>query len=157
MAKDTKIIGLVLAGGKSMRMGQDKGLLNYRGKPHRMYLLEELAPLCDSVFLSIRKEQEAALENDVPRIVDENIYRGPFNGLLSAHHAFPDAALLVIACDLPLVDRQVLKYLLDHRDPNSVATAFASKESNLPEPLAALWEPSGLAAAEVSLRTAKSS
>ena len=157
MADGTDIMGLVLAGGKSTRMGTDKGLLSYHGKPQREYLYEQMRPLCRDVYLSIRPEQKDSLPEGFASIADENIYRGPLNGLLSAHHAFPEAAWLVVACDLPLIDRQVLEYLIDRRNPDAMATAFATRKTGLPEPLAAIWEPHGLQAAETHLQTAESS
>jgi molybdopterin-guanine dinucleotide biosynthesis protein A len=157
MDGETGIMGLVLAGGQSRRMGTDKGLLEYHGIPQRDFLYEQLQPLCDQVFLSIRPEQRESLPLDKGYILDENQYKGPFNGLLSAHHAFPEAAWLVIACDLPLVDREVLSFLLERRDPGAMATAFATRASGLPEPLAAIWEPAGLREAEQYLNTAESS
>lgn len=150
-------MGLVLAGGKSTRMGRDKGLLSYHDKPQREYLYQQMRPLCREVYLSIRPEQKETIPRGFKFITDENKYRGPLNGLLSAHHAFPDAAWLVVACDLPLVDRGVLQYLLERRDPQAVATAFATRKSGLPEPLAAIWEPHGLRQAEIHLQTAESS
>jgi molybdopterin-guanine dinucleotide biosynthesis protein A len=157
MADGTDIMGLVLAGGKSTRMGTDKGLLSYHGKPQREYLYEQMRPLCRDVYLSIRPEQKDSLPEGFASIADENIYRGPLNGLLSAHHAFPEAAWLVVACDLPLIDRQVLEYLITRRNPDAMATAFATRKTGLPEPLAAIWEPHGLQAAETHLQTAESS
>ncbi|MDG1572923.1 molybdenum cofactor guanylyltransferase [Robiginitalea sp. M366] len=136
--------GLVLAGGQSRRMGRDKGLLEYHGKPQREYLYHQLQPLCSEVYLSLRPGQESDLPDHLPYILDENLYRGPFNGLLSAHHKFPDAAWLVVACDLPMMDTAALRYLLERRNPQAPATAFATQETGLPEPMAALWEPSGL-------------
>ncbi|MCO5723528.1 molybdenum cofactor guanylyltransferase [Robiginitalea marina] len=150
-------MGLVLAGGQSRRMGTDKGLLKYHGKPQREFLYEQLEPLCDRVFLSIRPEQRESLLPGLDYILDENRYKGPFNGLLSAHHAFPGAAWLVIACDLPLMDRSALAFLLARRDPEAMATAFATRASGLPEPLAAIWEPAGLREAEQYLASAESS
>ena len=150
-------MGLVLAGGRSTRMGTDKGLLTYHNKPQREYLYEQMRPLCQSVFLSIRPEQRESLPEGFGFIADENKYRGPLNGLLSAHHAYPEAAWLVVACDLPLVDREVLQYLLSRRDPKAMATAFATRKTGLPEPLAAIWEPHGLRAAEIHLQTSESS
>jgi molybdopterin-guanine dinucleotide biosynthesis protein A len=157
MDEQADILGLVLAGGKSTRMGSDKGLLSYHGKPQREYLYEQMAPLCREVYLSVRPEQKESLPEGFDYIADENKYRGPLNGLLSAHHAFPDAAWLVVACDLPLVDQQVLEFLLARRNPNAMATAFATRKTGLPEPLAAIWEPLGLQAAETHLQTAQSS
>lgn len=157
MGDDCDIMGLVLAGGKSRRMGTDKGKLEYRDKPQREFIYEQLRPLCARVFLSIRPEQQTDIPQGLEFIRDENRYKGPFNGLLSAHHAFPEVAWLVVACDLPLVDEKILKYLLSRRSPEAVATAFATHKSGLPEPLAAIWEPHGLKQAETYMVTAKSS
>ena len=138
-------------------MGRDKGLISYHGKPQREYLYQQMLPLCDAVYLSIRPEQHDTIPSVFGYIQDENVYKGPLNGLLSAHHAFPEAALLVVACDLPMVNRKVLEYLIDRRDPKAMATAFATRKTGLPEPLAAIWEPHGLRAAERHLQTAESS
>lgn len=138
-------------------MGTDKGLLTYHDKPQREYLYEQMRPLCSGVYLSIRPEQQGSLPEGFAFIVDENKYRGPLNGLLSAHHAFPDTAWLVVACDLPLIDREALEYLIARRNSKAMATAFATRKTGLPEPLAAIWEPHGLRAAESHLQTSDSS
>ena len=157
MNQNTEIFGLVLAGGRSTRMGTDKGLLQYHNQPQREYLYEQLQGLCNEVYMSIRPEQASEIPDRFKCIADENLYRGPLNGLLSAHHAFPKVAWLVVACDLPLVDKKVLKYLLDRRDKKAMATAFATRKTGLPEPLAAIWEPHGLQQAENHIKTAESS
>lgn len=156
MSSGADVFGLVLAGGYSRRMGHDKGLLDYHGKPQREYIFEQLKLLCSRVYMSIRPGQEAALPEGMPFILDENTYRGPFNGLLSAHHQFPNAAWLVVACDLPLMDAHALRYLLERRDPAAMATAFATHQSGLPEPLAALWEPEALKQAVFFLEAGES-
>ena len=157
MVQKGDLMGLVLAGGRSTRMGTDKGLLSYHGKPQREYLYDQMRPLCREVYLSIRPEQQESIPGGFACIADENKYRGPLNGLLSAHHAFPDAAWLVVACDLPLIDQEVLAYLVARRNPKAMATAFATRKTGLPEPLAAIWEPHGLKAAEIHLQTSQSS
>ena len=136
-----KIYGLVLAGGKSRRMGKDKGLIPYHGMPQRDYLYHLLSRVCDRTFLSIRPEQQSEIPDDMEVIVDENQYKGPYNGLLSAHKKFSKVAWLVLACDLPLIDLQSLQELIAARDPNQMATSFAQKDDPLPEPLCAIWEP----------------
>lgn len=136
-----KIYGLVLAGGKSTRMGKDKGLIPYHGMPQRDYLYHLLSRVCDRTFMSIRPEQQNDFSDDMEIIVDENKYKGPYNGLLSAYKKHPKVAWLVLACDLPLIDLQSLQELIAARDPNKMATSFAQKEDPLPEPLCAIWEP----------------
>ncbi|MGB5499883.1 MAG: NTP transferase domain-containing protein [Maribacter sp.] len=142
-----KIYGLVLSGGKSTRMGADKGLIAYHGIPQREYLYQMLEKICDKTFMSIRKEQEAEIASTFNTIVDENVFKGPFNGILSAHKKYPDVAWLVLACDLPLIDEKSLSALIEARKDGANATAFAQKENPLPEPLCAIWEPQTLEAA----------
>lgn len=138
-----KIYGLVLAGGKSTRMGKDKGLIPYHGLPQRDYLYHLLGRVCDSTFVSIRPDQKDEID-DMEVIVDKDEYKGPYNGLLSAHKEHPEVAWLVLACDLPLLDLISLQELIAARDPNLMATSFAQKENPLPEPLCAIWEPQAL-------------
>ncbi|NKI24965.1 NTP transferase domain-containing protein [Arenibacter sp. 6A1] len=139
-----KVYGLVLSGGKSTRMGADKGTISYHGQPQREYLYGLLEQVCDTTFMSIRKEQETGLSTEYNTIIDQDLYRGPYNGLLSAYNHDPKASWLVLACDLPLINLKALEQLLQERNPNKVATAFALKEHNLPEPLCAIWEAEGL-------------
>jgi len=139
-----KIYGLVLAGGKSTRMGKDKGMIPYHGMPQRDYLYHLVGRVCTETFVSIRPDQKADFPEDMQYIVDDDVYRGPYNGLLSAHNKFPEVAWLVLACDLPLIDLASLQELIAARDPNVLATAFAQKEDPLPEPLCAIWEPHAL-------------
>ena len=152
-----KIYGLVLSGGKSTRMGNDKGLINYHGIPQREYLYNLLKSSCDDAFLSVREEQKSELENHFKCIVDENEYKGPLNGILSAHNKYPDVSWLVLACDLPLIDKETIETLISKRDVTKVATAYATQKSKLPEPLATIWESRGLIAAMNYMKTAKSS
>ena len=139
-----KLYGLVLSGGKSTRMGTDKGLITYHGMPQREYLYQLLDRVCDRTFISLRKEQESEVPFGFATIADEDKFKGPYNGLLSAHSKHPDVAWLVLACDLPLIDLLALQQLIAARDPNAAATAFAQKEDPLPEPLCAIWEAKAL-------------
>ncbi|MEJ1221918.1 NTP transferase domain-containing protein [Sediminicola sp. 1XM1-17] len=138
------IYGLVLSGGKSMRMGTDKGAIVYHELPQREHLYHMLEEVCDKTFLSIRSEQVNEMPKGIHYILDNNEHRGPYNGILSAHKKYPNVAWLVLACDLPLMDLKGVKQLIAERNPKKVATAFAGKENRLPEPLCAIWEIEGL-------------
>ncbi len=146
MTSTAKLYGLVLSGGKSTRMGTDKGLIPYHGIPQRSHLYQLLSKVCEETFISIRADQASELPADMKPIVDENKYRGPYNGLLSAHTRFPDVGWLVLACDLPLIDEEALRQLVSERDSGMVSTAFAQANDPLPEPLCAIWEPEALRA-----------
>ena len=151
-----KLFGLILAGGRSTRMGHDKSTLSYYGVPHYRYLYELLQPICEQTFVSRRTDQATPELPEAAIIPDENRYRGPFNGLLSAHHAYPTAAWLVLAVDLPLIDSASLRYLVAQRQADHVATTLATRSSQLPEPLCAIWEPAGLRQAEAYLQRSES-
>lgn len=144
MTSSVNIYGLVLSGGKSTRMGEDKGLIGYHGLPQREHLYNLLDQVCDRTFLSIREDQKDEINDNFETVVDNDAYRGPYNGLLSAYKEYPQVAWLVLACDLPLMDQGALLELIAARDSTKIATAFADEENPLPEPLCALWEPRGL-------------
>jgi len=155
--KQATLYGLILSGGKSTRMGNDKGLISYHGKPQREYLYELASKFCDKVYYSAREDQVDSFSERAPLIIDNNEYRGPFNGILSAYTEHPEVAWLVLACDLPLLDEDGLAELVKNRKANKFATALSSKGSRLPEPLIAIWEPQALVASKSYLKTAQSS
>lgn len=134
--------GLVLAGGHSTRMGRDKALIDVAGQPQAMRAARLLEPFCRDVSLSVRPDQageRAAL--GLPLVLDRHLDLGPAGALLSALELDPDAAWLVLGCDMPLVTPRLLEELVRARNPWRVATAFDSARDQLPEPLCAIWEP----------------
>ena len=140
MAEIPPLYGLVLAGGKSQRMGKDKGQIDYHGKPQRLFMADILNEICDETFLSVRSSKnEAATE--YPFLEDTFYDLGPFGAIASAFRHRPNAAWLVIACDLPLLDLETLDFLVKNRNPSAIATAFNSPVNEFPEPLISIWEP----------------
>jgi molybdopterin-guanine dinucleotide biosynthesis protein A len=140
-AGEPELFGLILAGGKSTRMGVDKGGLLYHGVPQREYAAALVASHCKNVFLSGRPGQKEISTDAYPVIEDTYLGLGPYGGILSAMREYPDKAWLVMACDLPLVDDLVLKNLVQNRKPGKVATAFHNPETKFPDPLLTIWEP----------------
>ena len=110
------LYGLVLAGGKSRRMGQDKALLQREGQSQLSYIASLLEEVTDRLFVSARQDQQDDPERSrFAAIVDRYHAIGPIAGILSAMDEYPDADWLVIACDLPNIDRETLDYLIAHR------------------------------------------
>ena len=136
----TPLNGLVFAGGKSVRMGRDKGAIDYKGKPHRLYTADMLSPFCDQVYMSCRSEQKD-LENNYPKLIDTFTGLGPYSGILSAFRAKPNHAWLTIACDLPLLEKDHIRNLIENRNPSKLATCYYNPDSKFPEPLISIWEP----------------
>ncbi|RXP44587.1 molybdenum cofactor guanylyltransferase [Lutibacter sp. HS1-25] len=136
--KMAPIQGLVLAGGKSTRMGTDKGTLNFFGKNQRDVAIDLLKKHHLKTYLSVREDQDVLVEN---KITDKFIGLGPFGAICSAFQENPNVAWLVMATDLPFVTSDVINLLLKHRNPSKVATTIKGKNKDFPEPLITIWEP----------------
>lgn len=144
--KTPEINGLILAGGKSRRMGRDKSVIEWHGKPQRDYLAELLQPVCKEVFISCRPDQETEISSSGKAVLPDTFSDlGPFGAILSAFRAQPDKAWLVLACDLPKLDRATIDFLIGNRSVKNIATTFQSPGDQLPEPLIAIWEPKAYA------------
>jgi molybdenum cofactor guanylyltransferase len=131
------IKGLILAGGKSQRMGRDKGLIEYHGQSQVDYLLAEFSKAGIEAFVSCRPDQY----EDYERITDKFEGLGPYGAILSAFQSDPNSGWLVAACDLPLVNAGTFEILKTQRDSTKLATCFYNPETDFPDPLITLWEP----------------
>ena len=134
--------GLILTGGRSQRMQQDKGALNYHGIPQTQHAYDLLSKHCETVFVSCRADQgNDPDKQELSQLHDRFLDMGPVGGILTALSEQPDCAWLVIACDLPYLESEAIEYLLTHRSPWKLATCFLAPDSQLPEPLCAIYEP----------------
>ena len=134
------LFGLVLAGGKSRRMGRDKALLNHNGQSQLAFAVRLLDEHVDQVYVSARADQRDESERrQFAQIIDRYEGIGPVAGILSAMDEHPHADWLVAACDLPNIDALTIRELLQHRTCEQPFVAFASSHDGLPEPLFALY------------------
>lgn len=108
------VLGVVMAGGFSSRMGTDKALILLPdGRSWLQKQFELLLPFFHSTVISVRKNQDYYAElPDATYIHDEEIANGPLRGILSVHRQHPDLHLLVVAVDLPQLDKNTLSTLL---------------------------------------------
>lgn len=133
----------MLAGGKSVRMGHDKSVINWHGKEQRYYIADLLEKYCGEVYISCREEQAGDIDSRYKTITDQVDGKGPIVGILSAFETNDNVAWLVVACDLPLIDEATISYLIQNRDSTKAATTYKSPHDGLPEPLITIWEPNG--------------
>ena len=134
--------GLVLAGGHSSRMRSDKAALSYGRIPQLTRAFELLEQRVDCAYVSVRADQVSdRLRAGYPQIIDGTAGSGPIAGIIAAQARQPDAAWLVLACDLPLLDGTTLDQLIASRDAGRLATAFRNATNGLPEPLCTIYEP----------------
>jgi molybdenum cofactor guanylyltransferase len=133
------LYGLILAGGRSQRMGRDKSILDYHGSPQREYIFSILKEHCSEVYLSCKRSGNISKSlNPMP---DEYEVEGPLNGILTAFKTFSTVAWISVPIDMPYVGKEIVRYLITNRDPEKLATCFLDSEGKNPEPLFTIWEP----------------
>jgi len=133
------IVAVVMAGGRSKRMGQDKGLIQYKNKAHRYYMADMLKNIFDEVVISVPFDFVVPENNNYTYVKDVVTDLGPLGGLYSVFEAYPDKSILIIATDMPEVEVGHIVNLLENRDKSSVATCYKNIEGFV-EPLFAIWE-----------------
>lgn len=138
--KGLDLFGLLLVGGESKRFGSEKRLAKFHSIPQEEYLRQLLLSFCDRVFISCRSNQQ--INSAYDSIVDKFSDKGPLNGVLSAFRSYPDVAWLVVAVDLPFINKRLLNFLISNRNPSATATCFYDTQGKLPEPLISIWETS---------------
>jgi len=155
------LIGLVLCGGGSRRMGRDKGLLlkDTGGEhPHEIpwavYMGNKLKDWQIPLYYSINATQVASYSTFLSPdewIIDSLDLPGPLNGLLSAHKKYPSKDLLLLACDMPDLDKDTLQKLIDVYNAQvsgqipSGPQFFVYEDSSFAQPFCAIYTAAGLA------------
>lgn len=140
--------GVVLCGGQGSRMGKDKGLLQYQSATWAQNAFSLLSSLHIPVVCSVRQEQVTEYERLFEQTVlvkDDNalMIGGPLKGILSVHLQHTAEDLLVLACDMPLMQADVLRYLIDNaREESAEASVFESSTGI--EPLCGIYTSKGL-------------
>lgn len=135
------LLGLVLAGGLSSRMGEDKANLKWGNTSLLKLATDRMIHVCSEVFVSCRKNQKLEIPALVHPIYDVDSNIGPAAGLLGAHEVAPKADWLILACDFPLVIEEGIRELLVHRQAG--ITCFSHLDGT-PEPLFAVWDSGSL-------------
>ena len=112
---DTDAVGFVLAGGQSSRMGRDKALLEFAGKPlvaHALSILEEAG--IPAAIAGAPSPARASLEAFVPVIEDASPGLGPLSGICTALSATTARYAVFLPIDQPLLPPSLIVFLLRH-------------------------------------------
>jgi molybdenum cofactor guanylyltransferase len=144
------MLGVVMCGGESSRMGKDKGLLLSGVKTWTETAADKLSALGIRVVASINARQENSYKEvakQIPLVIDNPSIPagGPLAGLLSVHAAFPGENLFILACDLPLMEPTVLKELYDRHGEANDFQAYLYTSDGEPEPLCGIYTAAALA------------
>lgn len=136
------LIGVVLAGGGSRRLGRDKCRIEVGGEDLVTRTVRLLKCFCSDVWLVGRDASEHGL--NIFSCRDDFSGKGPLGGILTALKRSGRKACLVLACDLPFLDRETLSVLISERNltgNNAVMTTFRQNETGYIESLVAVYEP----------------
>ncbi|WP_223034216.1 molybdenum cofactor guanylyltransferase [Hanstruepera marina] len=124
------ITGILLAGGKSSRMGTDKGMINFNGKTFVQHIIDAMQPLVSDVFIvSDNKEYDKL---GYLRVDDSIKNSGPLAGLYAGLKYTKTDYNLVLSCDIPLIDTEILKVLTRSDYTNYDVVQIQSGEKTMP-------------------------
>jgi len=143
------MLGVVLSGGRSSRMGSDKGLLMTNGVTWAQHAHDKLQKLEIPVVISINPLQQSLYENIFPPkllISDLDIidFKGPLAAVLSVHSKYPEEDLFILACDMTEMETSILRELYDHYRQKPFFDAFVFSIDGQPEPLCSIYTHKGL-------------
>ncbi len=124
---------VVFCGGRSARMGRDKALLDWHGRPLAVHVASRLAPLFELTVISGDPARYGKL--GFPCVADRG-GAGPLAGLCAVLMETRHAAVFAIACDMPLVDPGAVRVLWERLRGHDGAVPLASHG---PEPLHAFY------------------
>ena len=124
---------IILAGGDSRRMGQDKALLTFAGKPLLRSVIDRIQPLFPATILSVRQPRP---EFDLPQVCDIESDGGPLTGLVSALAQITTPWAFAVGCDMPFVSPALIEYLAAYRARHQAVVPMVAGRL---QPLAAFY------------------
>lgn len=146
----TNIAAIVLAGGKSTRLGQDKACLRLNGNEElQTAIFKQLKSSVDEVYIVGRIHPEH------PSFIDEHSGKGPLGGIVTALKALQKDCL-VLSCDLPYISAKAITGLIDcwnKRPAGTLAACYQNAVSSKLEPLVAIYAFEALELLESNLKS----
>ncbi len=154
-----ELLGVVLCGGLSSRMGKDKGILKIRGKHWAEHCREILMEFFGKVVLSINQNQLVHYEKFFrieDLVLDSFSVKGPLKGILSTHREYSQNDLFILACDMISMQSDAITLLLNAYKNHSGFDFYIFKNKGRIEPLCGIYTSNGLKKVELqfaALRT----
>lgn len=126
--RHTSITAVILAGGASTRMGRDKALLTWRGRPFVAHIIERLQTHVGDIAINTNAATEFT-QFRLPLIADATAERrGPLAGILAALNYSSSEWTLIVPCDNPLLSPLLIDRLLEAVERDGSDIAFATSE-----------------------------
>lgn len=126
MQHQKHISAFILAGGKSSRMGVDKGLLLLDGKPMVRHIIEAIEPHVD--FITISTANLAYAEFGYPLLPDDVADKGPLGGIATALSVSKTQRNLIVSCDMPLLSTEAIGWFLAHCQDAEITIATVGEQ-----------------------------
>lgn len=130
MIDKKNITGIILAGGKSSRMGTDKGFIKLNDKYFVQYSIDALKPLVSEIM--IVSDNADYDEIDLKRINDVTKNAGPVAGICSGLEASKTEYNVVLSCDIPLITSEIVEKLIENIDDTSQIIQAESNGKSMP-------------------------
>ncbi len=105
------VSAVVLAGGQSRRMGRDKALIEFQGKPVIAHVIDTLRELSDDIVV-VSNRSDSYRSFGVRIVPDYEPPCGPLGGIAAGMQAALHELVVVVACDMPFLNAPLLRYLL---------------------------------------------
>jgi molybdopterin-guanine dinucleotide biosynthesis protein A len=138
--RQTPVWGCVLIGGRSSRMGRPKHLLPDQGGVTWLERTVRLVrPFVTGLVVSGEGDIPGSMQ-DLIRTPDIAGVAGPLSGILAAMRLYPSVSWLLVACDMPDIEEDAVRWLLDRRRPGVWATVPRLQEGGHVEPLLAHYD-----------------
>ncbi|MFT5102761.1 MAG: molybdopterin-guanine dinucleotide biosynthesis protein A [Candidatus Latescibacterota bacterium] len=122
--------GIILAGGKSSRMGRDKGLLALNGRTFMSHIIEALEPVVNDIIIVSNNSDYDIYK--LKRIADILKDSGPLAGLYTGLFHSETENNIVLSCDVPLINTAVLNILIEGFETEKDVIHIKSEEKNMP-------------------------
>ena len=116
--KTKHINGYILAGGKSSRMGTDKGLLLFEGKPMIQYVIEQMQPIFDKLVIVSNNPEYAKFGLEVIPDLIKDI--GPAGGIYTALHQSETKLNFMVSCDMPFVTAAAIEFVIKNTNDSQI-------------------------------------
>ncbi len=137
---NSQLTGIILAGGKGIRLGRNKGLARLKGRYLIEYVIDNLAAICDEILISSNTEQ--CQKFGYPVISDQYRGKGPMAGIHACLKASSNEHNFVVSVDTPFVSPEFIRFMLENKKDGLIAAPWYGKDHY--EPLCAYYHKNAL-------------
>ena len=135
LSNNIHLTGIILAGGKGIRLGRNKGLAKLKGKPLIEYVIDNLKQVCSEILISSNTDQ--CEEFGFKTIPDEFKAKGPMAGIHACLKASSNEHNFVVSVDTPFISPDFIRYMAEQINDNMIAAPWHGKDHY--EPLSAYY------------------